>query len=599
MNTTTSIERHISSYWQSDPGQAYVMEEACLGSVIMAPDECLPHLTFLKPEHFKMLPHQYVYQAILDLNNRNEAVDLITLTDELRKQKRLLDAGGPAYLTELLNSVGSHVHVLTYANSIYEAWRVRKTFEYAGHIASAAQGSNTQAAIDLTTELNKMLAEGYRSANPLKQYLIRADELKNLPTVTWLVEGEIPERGLITLYGPSGVGKSFYALDIALRLAQQNPVVYIAAEGQAGYHQRVQAWCQHNKQSEGELYFFMRDVSISDETERKQFTDLIKELQPCLIVVDTLAEAMAGYDENSTRDMNLFLRATSRMKDEIGCAVMFVHHTSKAGVSERGNGSLRGSSDTMIRLVDQDDQIAVECSKQKDAEKFPTKYLTMIKIEIESGALIPVLIPDSQRERSATDPLSQNQSKVLKELGGQMMANGGSQSDLMEATGLPHGSLYYTLKRLLTLKHISRDGQMYHITEQGRGVLRDLGLLDYDPPQAPMLKMLNGRSTNAQPRIRQYMGDAQYAQSNSENFEQANMLNPVEPHEHVEHMSIEREKSSTRSTQPALLSIESKAPRKPCAVCGETNYKPDPTWGWTCRTCDQRRRQLDETAEVL
>ncbi len=591
---------YLNSEWNSDQDRSYMMEEACLGSVLISGTDSMPAINYLKPEHFFLIQHKLIFEAMLNIHNRKEDVEYLTVVDELRVQNQLARVGGPSYLTYLINNTGSHVYVITYANAIYESYRKRKAAELSGHLVNAATRSDTAAAVAINEELGKLLKEGYRSANPLKPYLIRADELKNLPVITWLVDGEIPERGLITLFGPSGVGKSFYALDLALQLAQDKTVVYIAAEGQAGYSQRVEAWCKFNKKPEGNLYFFMRDISFSDESERKQFTDLVKELNPCLVVIDTLADAMAGFDENSTRDMSTFLRTASRMKDELNSAVMFVHHTGKSGGTERGSSTLRGKSDTMIRLVDNDDQIAVECAKQKDAEKFPTKYLTMIKIEVESGGSVPVLIPDSQRERSATDPLTQNGTKVLKELGGHMMINGGSQSEIIAATGVPEGSIYYTLKRLLQLKHITKDGQSYVITEQGRGVLRSLGLLEYEPPPTlKALKALNQHSMNTQPRLGQHDAETQSTQSIVANFDDFHSTDPVSGVSALSVLSVERKKHSKHSiNQLELVSASSTDPRKPCPDCGESNYYRNVVGDLKCRTCDQRRRQLDETAEV-
>lgn len=63
--------------------------------------------------------------------------------------------------------------------------------------------------------------ESRSPGDPDRQWtIIHARELKNLPPLRWLIEKEIPENGLTVLFGESGVGKSFVALDYALRVAQ-------------------------------------------------------------------------------------------------------------------------------------------------------------------------------------------------------------------------------------------------------------------------------------------------------------------------------------------------------------------------------------------
>ena len=69
---------------------------------------------------------------------------------------------------------------------------------------------------------------------------------------TWSDGVEIPATlGVTLLYGPTGSGKSFVALDYAFQIAQTGPVVYVAAEGAAGYAARVLAWRKHHGQGRG------------------------------------------------------------------------------------------------------------------------------------------------------------------------------------------------------------------------------------------------------------------------------------------------------------------------------------------------------------
>jgi hypothetical protein len=77
-------------------------------------------------------------------------------------------------------------------------------------------------------------------------------DIKELPPYEWLVEGVIPRHGLSCLYGPPGVGKSFLALDLALRIgcglpwlnrpAKEGHVGYVFGEGEHGLKQRLAAW---------------------------------------------------------------------------------------------------------------------------------------------------------------------------------------------------------------------------------------------------------------------------------------------------------------------------------------------------------------------
>jgi len=95
-------------------------------------------------------------------------------------------------------------------------------------------------------------------SSPLPPYtFLTTDELQNLPTTKWRVKGLFPEHGLGSIYGPSGSGKSFLALDLMASIAcgitfyghktTQCPVVYVALEGTGGIAKRVEAYETHHK----------------------------------------------------------------------------------------------------------------------------------------------------------------------------------------------------------------------------------------------------------------------------------------------------------------------------------------------------------------
>src|SRR5207244_8818067 len=130
-----------------------------------------------------------------------------------------------------------------------------------------------------------------------------------LPPTRWPSPNEMPEQALVVLFGQSGAGKSFVALDYSLRIAQDYPVLYIAAEGFAGYADRKIAWCKFHKRGAGHLYFPEDNtvVPLLDPHVVQTFIESVLPLGPKLIVFDTLAWCMTGGDENSTSDMQRFI----------------------------------------------------------------------------------------------------------------------------------------------------------------------------------------------------------------------------------------------------------------------------------------------------
>ncbi len=107
------------------PPQALDAEMAVLGSMLMESDAVERALDILKPEHFYKEAHQKIFAAMKTLVDKNQAVVLVTLTEELKTQNLLLQVGGELYLTDLINKVSTAAHVEHYANIVYKKFLVR------------------------------------------------------------------------------------------------------------------------------------------------------------------------------------------------------------------------------------------------------------------------------------------------------------------------------------------------------------------------------------------------------------------------------------------------------------------------------------------
>ncbi len=249
----------------------------------------------------------------------------------------------------------------------------------------------------------------------LRQYLYAADDLADLPDLTWLIESLLPAQGLTVLYGASGTGKSFLALHLASLVAQEHAVLYIAAEGEYGFKDRVAAWKKHHGKGVGDLHFYLNVASLLDPKEEYKFcAEILEYLQPELIIMDTVAHCMLPGDENSTSNMMQFVRAAKRIQKKYGAAVLLIHHSNKEGIVERGNGSLRAAADSMIRLSLEDELIAVECAKSKDVAPFAGYYMKLQPVEVAQGKMTPVIVPAEKIIRTAEDAPSPKQRQVME-----------------------------------------------------------------------------------------------------------------------------------------------------------------------------------------
>ena len=113
-------------------------EEAVLGSLLIDPDAVLKVASFLEAGDFYRERNGWIYRAILDLHERREPADFVTLCDELERNNILQEIGGAAYITQLINNVPSAAYVEHYGHIVERTATLRRLIDAAGQIAALA-----------------------------------------------------------------------------------------------------------------------------------------------------------------------------------------------------------------------------------------------------------------------------------------------------------------------------------------------------------------------------------------------------------------------------------------------------------------------------
>lgn len=120
------------------PPQDVEAEKSLLGAILIS-DGALPEiLTILRPRDFYDERHQIIYEAMMNLYDQHKPVDLLTVTTELKTQKKLKNIGGAPYLTELSNFVPAATHAKAYAEIIEKASTRRRLIKAGNEIANKA-----------------------------------------------------------------------------------------------------------------------------------------------------------------------------------------------------------------------------------------------------------------------------------------------------------------------------------------------------------------------------------------------------------------------------------------------------------------------------
>lgn len=247
---------------------------------------------------------------------------------------------------------------------------------------AAAMGIGSQAADDILEELR---------AKNQEFFFTRATSFLSQPSPpAWVIKGWVPDYGVTMLYGESGGGKTFLALDIACHIAsgidwngkrtKKGLAIYMAGEGHFGLRQRIASWCKkHEINSLDNLLISNKAIGMDAPNSAKLVINTVREMtedNAVIIVIDTLNNHMGG-DENKAVDVNALLKQAHAVREKLNASVMIVHHTGNAADAQhraRGSSAWKGNMDAQIRVGKKDGAIEVSCQKMKDAKEPDNLY---------------------------------------------------------------------------------------------------------------------------------------------------------------------------------------------------------------------------------
>lgn len=253
-------------------------------------------------------------------------------------------------------------------------------------------------------------------------------ELRNRPPPSFLIPDLLPDKGLSMLYGPPGSYKSFLACRWAFELASVGvPVAYVAGEGATGAAQRLFA-LQLLADVPDDIPLTVMDTApwASDGDMVQEFIEELVAIKPQLVIVDTLARAAVGMNENDARDMGLMVAFLDAIKVRLNCAVLVVHHSGKdENRGARGSNALQGAVDAAfeVKADKRTKSVAVWCRRQKDAPEREEPWCFEGREVGGQMVMIPIKHADYIALTRVSDALAP------KEIGGLLRAMGAVGED--------------------------------------------------------------------------------------------------------------------------------------------------------------------------
>ncbi|CVK18535.1 MULTISPECIES: replicative DNA helicase [Sporomusa] len=232
------------------PPQNVEAEQAVLGAMMIEREAISKVSEVIRPEDFYREAHRLIFNAMMELFNKNEAVDLVTVVEVLRRDEKLEGAGGIAYVSALANSVPTAANVMYHARIVEEKALLRQLINTATHVAGMGYEANEEVAVIMDKAEKLILEVSNRKAgqefasikNIIFDVFDKVSELYSskggitgLPTgfkdLDKLTSGLQPSDLILIAARPS-MGKTAFVLNIAQNIAvkEKKAVAFFSLE---------------------------------------------------------------------------------------------------------------------------------------------------------------------------------------------------------------------------------------------------------------------------------------------------------------------------------------------------------------------------------
>ncbi|CAN5431274.1 replicative DNA helicase [soil metagenome] len=214
------------------PPQALDLEINILGAILIDNDVLNKIQEILDVKYFYSKKNSFVYQAILNLSEKAEPVDPVTLIEELKKIKRFEEIGGADYIMDLINSVSTSANSVKYSQIVYEKFLLRSLITICADVTERALDptSNTYTILDeadkqfldvsSTLSKKKIINVGEQLDSLVSELAARREEkfVTGVPTGYSMLDdmtGGFQDSELIIIAGRPSHGKTAFAMNIA------------------------------------------------------------------------------------------------------------------------------------------------------------------------------------------------------------------------------------------------------------------------------------------------------------------------------------------------------------------------------------------------
>ena len=402
-------------------------EEAVLGAILLNPEVFHDVSDFLSTEDFFIVRHGWIWEAIRRLHERREAVDYLTVVEELRNMGHLEEAGGQSYITHLIDNTPTSIHAETYGRIVERMATRRRLLDAASQIASHAHNEE----LDVDEAINRSERALFqaiehrqkRDTQPIQEvieeYLDQLtsryegrDRPMGIPTGFRELDkllGGMQKGDLIIIAGRPGMGKTSWLISTALNAARrfQSRVVIFSLEmsneqvvqrmisAETGIDSRKLRSGDLNEEewrrltyaldSLSKLQIFLDDTpSLSAIQMRTKCRRLHAEYGLDLIMVDYLQLMASGVRaENRVQEISYISRSLKQLARELRVPVLSAAQLSRAVEQRqdkrpqlsdlRESGSIEQDAD-MVLFIYRDEAYNEDTDRPNQADIIVAKH---------------------------------------------------------------------------------------------------------------------------------------------------------------------------------------------------------------------------------
>lgn len=378
-------------------------EQAALGSILINPDVLQEVTGFLLAKMFYIVRNGWIYDAMLTIRDRGEAIDNLTVIEEMRNRGKLQEIGGPAYITLLINQCPTWIHGATYARAVRRQWVRRRKLAKAQSIGQIAMDDNLSED-EINDKTDKVYFEDVDIIDGDETVTIQSlaseffDDVQfryehpghitgvptGYPTLDDMLGGGPQKGDLVIVAARPGVGKTALALGIGVHASaagyntgvfslemEPKQLIARAAAGEAKLNsQRFRAgnlnereWAQFTDAiavlSKLPMYFDgSKKVNVREMSAR--CSKMQRQYGLDLIIIDYLQLMVSGDPKYETQEIGAITRRLKLLAQELDIPVICLCQLNRATEQRqdkrpklsdlRQSGAIEQDADTVIAL---------------------------------------------------------------------------------------------------------------------------------------------------------------------------------------------------------------------------------------------------------